>query len=148
MIKQDYILELIRQLAIFLARAMGLASEERPGAALDALDAAGHQLVGMSATQGEMFSLATLKVMLSGPDGPDVGRMMVMGMLLSRRAAIITSPEDARMLRYKARELLVCAGVAAEGALPIEVLRELDALEGPPLPLKLAEAMQVVSDSP
>ena len=127
---------------------MGLVQEERPGAALDAIDMAGKQLVGMSASSAESLSPSTLKMMLSDLDGPDVGRMMVMGVLLSRRAAIITDPASARMLRYTARELLVEAGVAAEGGLPIEVLRELDTLEGPPLPPVLEEAMRAISDNP
>lgn len=148
MIKQDYILDLIRQLSIFLARIAGLVDEERPGVALDALDAAGKQLVGLSPQSAEALSLSSLRMMLSDLDGPDVGRMMVMGVLLARRAAIITDPASARMLRHKARALLVEAGVAAEGELPIEVLRELDALDGPLLPPVLEEAMRVISDNP
>ncbi|MFT5684953.1 MAG: hypothetical protein ACI8RZ_005898 [Myxococcota bacterium] len=148
MIKQDYILDLIRQLSIFLARIAGLVDEERPGVALDALDTAGKQLVGLSTSNAEALTLPSLRMMLSDLDGPDVGRMMVMGVLLSRRASIITDPASARMLRYKARSLLIEAGVAAEGALPIEVLRELDGLEGPPLPDILAESMQMISDNP
>jgi len=148
MIKQDYILDLIQQLSIFLARIAGLVDADRPGVALDALDSAGRQLVGLSARSAEALDLASLRMMLSDHGGPDVGRMMVMGVLMSRRAAIITDPASARRLRDKARMLLVEAGVAARGGLPIEILRELDTLDGPPLPPVLEAAMRVISDKP
>mgnify|MGYP001118901005 CR=1 FL=1 len=148
MIKQDYILDLIQQLSIFLARISGLVDAERPGVALDALDSAGNQLVGLSARSAEALGLSSLRMMLSDRDGPDVGRMMVMGVLMSRRAALITDPASTKRLRDKARALLIEAGVAAEGGLPVEVLRELDTLEGPPLPPVLAAAVRVISDNP
>ncbi len=147
MIKQDYILDLIRQLAVFLARISGLMQEQRPGAALDALDAAGSQLIGMTPTSAEALSLSSLRMVLSGHDGPDVARMMVMGVLLSRRSAIITDPASAAALSDKARALLIEAGVAAGGALPVEVLRELEALDGPPLPAVLADALLNISEN-
>ena len=113
-----------------------------------AVDSAGNQLVGLSARSAEALGLSSLRMMLSDRDGPDVGRMMVMGVLLSRRSAIITDPGSARRLRDKARALLVEAGVAAGGELPIPVLRELDTLDGPPLPPVLEAAMRVISDKP
>ncbi len=148
MIKQDYLLDLIQQLSIFLARIAGLVDADRPGVALDALDSAGRQLVGLSARSAEALDLASLRMMLSDHGGPDVGRMMVMGVLMSRRAAIITDPASAGRLRDKARTLLVEAGVAARGGLPIAILRELDTLDGPPLPPVLEAAMRVISDKP
>ena len=148
MIKQDYILDLIQQLSIFLARIAGLVDADRPGVALDALDSAGRQLVGLSPRSAEALELASLRMMLSDQGGPDVGRMMVMGVLMSRRSAIITDPGSARRLRDKARALLVEAGVAAKGGLPIAILRELDTLDGPPLPPVLEAAMRVISDKP
>ena len=148
MIKQDYILNLIQQLAIFLARVMGLVEEDRPGAALDALDTAGKQLVGLSPSSAEALTTSTLKMMFSDLDGPDVGRMMVMGVLLAKRASIITDHASAAALRAKARTLLVDAAMAAEDHLPVEVLRELNGLEGPPLPERLATAMRDLTQHP
>lgn len=121
-IRDDFILRVIRKVAEAIRRAMGLGDERHFDEAHAVLDAASRSLVGLELDLAEAMPAASVVELLSGPEGADPARLAGLSQLLGARGELLAEegqPERAAVCLERAITLGLVAG-GSERLLPEE----------------------------
>jgi len=128
MIREDFVLRLIRQIVLLVLGSRRQREEGQLEQALDDLDEGSRRLIGLDTRVLSSLTLPVLLSMLTHEGEPDRGRIASAALLLRERAAIrglLGHPQEQATLRARASALLAAARDGATG----EVAAELEALE-------------------
>lgn len=132
MIREDFLLRLIRQVIVALVGSRRQRQEAALEQALDALDASGRSLLGLDLDLVARLPLPTLLALLSPGEEPDVARVLAAGLLLRERGealAALGRGEEALAQAHRG-QALVDRALAADPSLAAELQALLAPLEG------------------
>ncbi|MCK6502781.1 hypothetical protein L6R53_05180 [Myxococcota bacterium] len=132
MIREDFLLRLIRQVIVALVGSRRQRQEAALEQALDALDTSGRSLLGLDLGLVARLPLPTLLALLSPGEELDVARVLAAGLLLRERGealAALGRGEEALAQAHRG-QALVDRALAADPSLAAELQDLLAPLEG------------------
>ena len=133
MIREDFLLRLIRQLLVQLLGSRAQREALALDGALDALDALGRRSLGLDGSLLARLPVPGLLSLFTGPDGLDVGKTASAGFLLLERGSLLAArgqETEGEGLRTTGLALLDAALAASEGELRTELEAARRAYEG------------------
>ncbi|MCB9765952.1 MAG: hypothetical protein H6739_39625 [Alphaproteobacteria bacterium] len=120
MIRDDFVLRLIRQAARSVARALGLARQQEQPEAFATLEDAARGQVGLALSVADVLPADQVLALLSGTEGLDVGRAAAFAALLGARATIAQDQGDLERFRISGVRALELWAGAVEAGLPTD----------------------------
>lgn len=112
MIREDYLLRLIRQVILAVVGSRRQRQEAAQEQALEALDAAARSLLGLDVSLLGRVPLPTLSGLLSPGNEPDAARILAAGLLLVERSRVLEAlgrPDPAGTLAARGEALIAQA---------------------------------------
>ncbi len=148
MLTEDYIMRMISQAIAALMIALGLKKAGKYREALQSLDQAIEQLLGLHATLVDQLDDSALLEMLTRDGAPDLDRVMVLADIYRERAEVYLlqgQPDSSQFAAQRSLHLYLEAALAHEGLPEFELISKVEELRSkidpPSLPLETRLAL-------